>query len=64
MYKANNGGESDISDRDHMKLQVWRSLYLDKLQKIFNEVEQAYQKATKAIDENEGDEHDRIIFMT
>ena len=42
MYKANNGGESDISDRDHTKLQVWRSLYLDKLQKIFNEVEQTY----------------------
>lgn len=47
-----------------MKLQTWRSIYLDKLQKIFNEVEQSYHKATKAMEENEGDEHDRCIHQT
>jgi len=35
----NNGASSEMSERDHGKLQIWRSLYLDKLQKIFNDVE-------------------------
>lgn len=62
---GNNGGaSSEMSERDHGKLQVWRSLYLDKLQKIFDEVEQQYQKAVKAIKDNEGDEHDRFIHLT
>ena len=39
-------------------------MYLDKLQKIFNEVEQQYRKAVKAMEDNEGDEHDRCIHMT
>ena len=60
----NNGNSSELSDRDHSKLQTWRSQYLDKLQKIFNEVEQQYQKATKAMTDNEGDEHDRCIYLT
>ena len=59
----NNGASSEISEKDHGKLQSWRSLYLDKLQKIFNEVEQQYQKAVKAMEDNEGDEHDRCIHM-
>ena len=36
----NNGNSTELSEKDHTKLQTWRSLYLDKLQKIFNEVEQ------------------------
>lgn len=39
---APGGGSSELSDRDHSKLQTWKSQYLDKLQKIFNEVEQQY----------------------
>ena len=39
--RATNGS-SELSDRDHSKLQTWRSLYLDKLQKIFCEVEAQY----------------------
>lgn len=53
-----------MSERDHSKMQVLRSLYLDKLQKIFNEVEQQYHKAIKAMMENTGDEHDRYIHLT
>lgn len=60
----NNGASSEMSDRDHSKLQTWRSQYLDKLQKIFIEVEQTYRKATRAMEENEGDEHDRCIHIT
>ena len=36
---ANNGNSSELSERDHSKLQTWKSQYLDKLQKIFIEVE-------------------------
>ena len=60
----NNGASSEMSERDHSKLQTWRSLYLDKLQKIFNDVEQQYHKAAKAMEDNEGDEHDRCNHMT
>jgi len=35
----NNGNSSELSERDHTKLHSWKSQYLDKLQKIFNEVE-------------------------
>ena len=37
-----NGNSSELSERDHSKLQTWKSQYLDKLQKIFNEVEQQF----------------------
>jgi len=62
--QRNTNGSSELSDQDHSKLQSWRSLYLDELQKIFNGVEQQFHKATKAMEENEGDEHDRCIHMT
>ena len=50
MYgKTRGDDQSDhLSDTEPKKLQTWRSLYLDKTQKIFNEVEDAYFKATKA----------------
>ena len=45
-----NSSPDNISDRDHLKLQTWRCLYLDKLQKIFVETEDSYKKALKNVD--------------
>ena len=62
---TSGGGILDSqSERDHTKLSTWRSTYLDKLQKIFSEVEENYFRAEKAMEQNEGDEHYRQICMT
>ena len=50
-----------MSERDHSKLQQWKCVYLDKLQQIFNEVEESYKKALVNADEGEMYDGESIV---